>query len=137
MSAPLAHACDVVDQAEDLEPSIAATRQALEQALSSPTLPGIEDLLLGTVVITTYLTNETLDQSATAEWLRQRASLGLQLKQIQRHHHVPVLIAVTEGWLATPPLGAGCLTFNFHRYGPAGAPEEEAGAWQIDVISPE
>jgi hypothetical protein len=134
---PLVEACDVVDQAEDLEPSITATRLALEQALSAPALPAMEDLLSGTIVITTYFTNETLDQGAAAEWLRQRAGPALHLKQLQRHHHVAVLAATTEGWAPPTLPGAGCLTFYFHRYAPAGEIDEDAGDWKIDVIAVE
>jgi hypothetical protein len=110
----------------------------LEQALISPSLPEIEQLLYSSVVITSYpyFTNETLDQRAAAEWLRARAGSGLRVKQVQPHHHIPVVLAVTEGW-ALDAADSGCLTLYFHRYAPSGALDEDSGDWKIDVMGPD
>ena len=135
---PRTPACDVGSQVEDLEPSITAARQALGQVLSSPALPGLETLLFETTVITgyPYYTNQTLDQRAAADWLREGATPDLHLKQLQRHHHIPVLIAVTEGWRPEPPATTGCVTLYFHRYAPADEMADAMEYWKIDVIEP-
>ena len=127
--------CEVGPQADDAEPSVEETRRALEHALSAPSLPGIETLLLDTVVVSTSFSNETMEREAAAGWLRERAGSRLQAKQVQRHHHVPVLIAVTEGWSPASTVSTTCVTFSFHRYGPSGEPDDDAGAWLIDVIN--
>jgi hypothetical protein len=127
-----------VSQDTDLEPSITAARQALEQVLSSPLLPGLETLLFEKTVFTgyPYYTHQTLEQRATADSLRERATPELHLKQLQRHHHIPVLIAVTEGWLPKPP-ATGCLPLYFHRYAPADEMADAFEYWKIDVIESE
>jgi hypothetical protein len=113
-------------------------KSSLEQALSSSSLPEIEQLLYSRVVITSdpYFTTETLEQGAAADWLRARAGDGLRVKQVQPHHHVPVVLAVTDGWFLDTP-DSGCLTFYFHRYAPSGALDEDSGDWKIDVLGPE
>jgi hypothetical protein len=110
----------------------------LERVLGSPSLPEIEELLYSSVVITSspYFTTETLEQSAAADWLRERAGSGLRVKQVQPHHHVPVVLAVTEGWSLDTP-DSGCLTFYFHRYAPSGGLDEDDGDWKIDVLGPD
>lgn len=126
--------CDVGSQDESLEPVVATTRRALEEALGSPALPGVEALLADTVVISTLFSNEAMERDAAARWLRDRATASVRLKLFQPHHHAPMLEAVTEGWSAPTEQ---CLTVVFHRYAPSGAQGDDADLWQIDVITPD
>jgi hypothetical protein len=117
---------------------MAETRGALAHVLCPPSLPGIERLLFSTVVITGYSdpTTETLDQDTAAAWLRERATSTLGVKQLQRHHHVAVVLAVTDGW-SLDTSDSGCLTLYFHRYAPAEAMHEVGDYWKIDIIERE
>jgi hypothetical protein len=121
---------------EPLPPWLGDIHRALQRTLSSPSLPEIEPLLYSTVVITSYahFTNETLDQIAAAAWLREHARPELRVKQLLGHHHQPVVLAVTDGW-SLDASESGCLTFYFHRYAPADAPDEPGAYWWIDVIT--
>ena len=117
--------------------SIAETRRAFEQAVSSPGLRGIEVLLLGRVSITSRTGGEVLERDGAVRWLRQRSGPNLRLTQFDRHHHVPLLVAVTEGWRSTPPIITGRVGFSFHRYDPAGHQDDQYGQWKVDLISAE
>jgi hypothetical protein len=137
-AAPRAPACELETSSEPPPPWISEIRHSLARALSSRKLPDVEQLLYSSVVITSYpyFTTETLEQSAAADWLRARAGDGLRVKQVQPHHQIPVVLAVTDGWSLDTP-DSGCLTFYFHRYAPSGALDEDSGDWKIDVLGPE
>jgi hypothetical protein len=122
---------------DDLARSDAEARQPLERALSSPALPGIEDLLLDTVALAAPDGGQMVPRAAAARWLRERAQRGVRLIQFERHHHLPLIVTSSVGWLAKPPLARGRLGLNFHRYAASGVQDPEHGAWKIDTITVE
>ncbi len=112
-------------------------RQQLERALATPELPGIETLLLNRVAMSTNSGGEVLDRQAAAAWLRERAGPGIRIESVERNVLAVMMGVVTEGWPATPPLNAGGVRFNFHRYDASGNQDQERGDWLIDVITAE
>lgn len=116
----------VAAKEDDLERSVAEARQALQRALGSPGLPGIEALLLERVAISAPSGGETVDRAAATRWLRERAGPGLHVGSVHRHHHLPMLVAQTAG---------GRVTFVLHRYDASGMQDDLRGDWKIDTIS--
>ena len=123
-----------LDQGAVLDQSIAEARHAFEQALSSPSLVGIEGLLLDSVSLASPTGGEVLERGAAAQWLRERAAAGLRISDFLRHQHLASLVIVTEGWQNLAPISSGRMSFNLHRYDQAGRQDDERGTWKIDVI---
>lgn len=119
------------------DPNGTQTQAALQRALASPDLPGIENLLLNQVSLSTPDGGEVLDRPGAASWLRSHAGPGIQLTTFARSQQTVIIQAVTEGWPQQPPLTAGKVTMDFHRYDAEGHPDEESGNWMVDVIAAE
>lgn len=119
------------------EQGIADVRGRLDRAVSSWGLEGIEELLIDQVTISTPNGGERLSRNQAASWLRRRAGPGLRLMQIERHHHVALLVAQTEGWPNIAPIASGRVGFSFHLYGPTGRQDDEWGSWKVDVVTAE
>ncbi len=119
------------------EQGIVEVRDRLERAIRTAGLVGIEELLLDEVAISSPDGGERLNRDQAASWLRRRAGPGLRLSQFERHHHVALLVAQTEGWPNTPPIVSGRVGFSFHLYDAAGRQDDERGSWKIDVVTAE
>jgi hypothetical protein len=119
------------------EAEINELRQQIGRSLASPDLPGIEDLLLDRVLLSTSEGGQELDRPGAAAWLRDHAGPGLQVTRIDRSALAVLLEVLTEGWPHRPPISEGTVTFNLHRYDASGKQDEDNGAWRIDVIGAE
>jgi hypothetical protein len=126
-SAPVANA-----SAE--EARITDVSHALSAALASQDLPGIEDLLVDRVSLSTSEGGQVFDRPAAASWLRDHAGPGMQVGQVDRSSLSALLEIHTSGWPATAPILSGQVTFNLHRYDPNGIQDDDNGDWRIDVI---
>lgn len=135
LSAPLTRPTD--SHGPLSEQGIADVRGRLERAMSSSVLPGVEELFLDQVAVSSAIGGERLGRDQAVSWLRQRAGPGLRLSQFERHHHVALLVAQTEGWPSTPPIVSGRVGFSLHLYDAAGRQDEERGSWKIDAITAE
>ncbi len=116
------------------EARIADVSQQLSAALATQDLPGIEDLLVDTVSLSTTEGGQVFDRAAAASWLRDHAGPGLQVGQVDRSSLSALLEIHTSGWPDTAPIMSGQVTFNLHRYDPNGTQDDDNGDWRIDVI---
>ena len=120
-----------------IEQSVADARARFEQVFRSAALPGVESMLVETVVLAAPTGGEQLERAAAARWLRQRATGRIRITDFQRHQHQALVIATTQGWAAMVPLTGGQLGFTLRRYSTAGDQDPDHGDWLIDVIEAE
>jgi hypothetical protein len=116
------------------EEEIDALRQQIGRSLASPDLPGIEDLLLDRVLLSSSEGGQELSRADAATWLRDHAGPGLQVTRVDRSALSVLLEVSTEGWPIRPPVSDGTIIFNLHRYDASGRPDEDNGNWKIDII---
>jgi hypothetical protein len=116
------------------EARIADVSHQLSAALASQDLPGIEDLLVDRVSLSTSEGGQVFDRAAAASWLRDHAGPGLQVGQVDRSSLSALLEIHTSGWPDSAPIMSGQVTFNLHRYDPNGIQDDDNGDWRIDVI---
>jgi hypothetical protein len=116
---------------------IAAVQQSIDKSLADPGLPGIEQLLLDRVSLSTSEGGQVLERAAAATWLRDHAGPGIHITRIDRSALSVLLEVQTEGWPAKSPINQGRVTFNLHRYDQGGNQDEDNGTWKIDVIGAE
>jgi hypothetical protein len=116
------------------EEEINDLRQQIDRSLASPDLPGIESLLLDRVLLSSSEGGQELDRGGAADWLRDHAGPGVSVTRVDRSSLSVLLEVLTEGWPIRPPVTDGSVTFNLHRYDPAGKQDEDNGSWKIDVI---
>ncbi len=109
----------------------------MEQALGDPRLPGVEDLLLDHVSLSTSQGGSVLDNSHAATWLRDRATTGIKVSRVEAGTQSVMIQVVTEGWPNHDPIEQGRVSFTLRRYAPNGRPDEEKGDWKVDVIEAE
>jgi hypothetical protein len=119
------------------EARVDRVRQALSESLAAPDLPGIEELMIDRVSLSTTEGGQVLDRDAAAAWLREHAGPGLQIGQLDRSSLSALLEIQTHGWPNKPPIANGQVTFNLHKYDPNGTQDEDRGDWRIDVIGAE
>lgn len=103
--------------------------------MASPDLPGVEDLLLDHVALSTPAGGSIMDRSQAAQWLRDHAGPGVKVSRVDRGIQTVMLQVLTEGWPNKDPIQQGQVSFSLRPYDPNGRPNEEGGgSWQIDVI---
>jgi hypothetical protein len=117
---------------------IADVQSRMEQAMSSPSLPGIESLLLDHVSLSTPSGGSVMDDAETAAWLRDHAGPGIKLTQVDAGTQDVSVQVQTDGWPQNDPLQAGRVTFSLRRYDANGRQDQSGGGqWKIDVIEAE
>jgi hypothetical protein len=115
----------------------AQLQRRIEQALGDPRLPGVEDLLLDHVSLSTAQGGSVLDNDQAATWLRDRATTGIKVGRVESGTQSVMVQVVTEGWPMKDPIEQGRVTFTLRRYAANGRPDEERGDWKVDVIEAE
>jgi hypothetical protein len=109
----------------------------MEQTVSSPGLPDVESFLLDHVSLSTSKGGSILDSAQAAAWLRDHAGPGLQVTRIGRGTQTVMLQVETNGWPMKDPIEHGRVNFSLRRYDANGRPDEDSGAWKVDVIDAE
>ena len=115
---------------------VARIEREMRQATASPALPGIEDLLLDRVSLSTPNGSQVLDRAEAARWLRDHAGPGIEVDRVEPSSQTMLLEVLTHGWPSTDPIDEGVVTFNLRRYGAGGRPDE-SGEWKVDAIGAE
>jgi hypothetical protein len=117
---------------------IADVQTRMDQAVSSPSLSGIESLLLDHVSLSTPSGGSVMDASQTAEWLRDRAGPGIKVTQVDAGTQDVSVLVQTDGWPHDDPLQVGRVTFSLRRYDANGRQDPSGGGqWKVDVIEAE
>jgi hypothetical protein len=117
------------------EADVAAIQSRFEQSLGSPALPGIENLLLDHVSLSTQQGGSVMDSSEAAGWLRDHAGPGITVGQITRGTQDVMLLVLSQGWPDKDPVQNGQVIFSLRRYDANGRQDESgSGEWKIDVI---
>jgi hypothetical protein len=116
------------------EAEIAQLQRRMEQTFASPDLPGVEALLLDHVSFSTAQGGSIMDNSHAAAWLRDHAGTGIKVTRLERGTQTLMLHVLSDGWPARDPIQQGQVAFSLRRYDAKGRPDEEQGAWKVDVI---
>lgn len=117
------------------EADVAEIQSRFDQSLSSPSLPGIEGLLLDHVSLSTQQGGSIMDSSEAASWLRDHAGPGIKVGQITRGTQDVMLLVLSQGWPDKDPVQNGQVIFSLRRYDASGRQDETgSGEWKIDVI---
>ena len=119
------------------EAEINEVQRVIDQSVATADLPGIEQLLLDRVSLSTAQGGQVLDRDQAAAWLRDHAGPGIKVTRVDRSALSVLLEVQTEGWPLKDPISQGRVTFNLHRYDAQGNVDEDNGAWKIDVIGAE
>ena len=119
------------------EEDVAQLQRRLEQTLASPDLPGVENVLLDHVSLSTAQGGSVMDNAEAAAWLRDHAGPGLKVARLERDTQTLMLQVLTDGWPIKDPVQQGHVSFSLRRYDANGRPDEEHGDWKIDVIEAE
>jgi len=109
----------------------------LERIVSTPSMKGIEDLLLDRVALSTPDGGEVLDRDGAAQWLREHAGPGIKVTRVDPNTQTVLLEVESEGWPVANPIEQGRVTFNLRRYATNGRQDDDNGDWKIDVIAAE
>ncbi len=91
-------------------------------------------MLLDHVSLSTAQGGSVMDSAQTAAWLRDHAAPGIKVTRVEQDTQTQVLQVLTDGWPARDPIQQGHVSFNLRRYDSSGRPDEDAGAWKVDVI---
>jgi hypothetical protein len=117
---------------------VSALQRQIEQAVATPALQGIDQLLLDHVSLSTPGGGSVLDAADAASWLRARAGPGIKVTQVDRGTQEVMLQVQTQGWPSKEPIQQGQVNFSLRRYDANGRQDETgAGEWKIDVIEAE
>jgi hypothetical protein len=117
---------------------VADVQSRVEQAVSSPELPGIEGLLLDHVSMSTPQGGSVMDSAQAASWLRDHAGPGIKVSRVDRSTQEVMLQVETDGWPHKDPIQSGQVTFSLRRYDANGRQDESGGGeWKVDVIDAE
>jgi hypothetical protein len=116
---------------------VASVQRQVADVVATADLPGLESLLLDHVSMATPDGGQVLDRAAAAGWLRDHAGRGISVSRVDRGTQTVMLQVLTIGWPTNPPLQAGQVTLSLRRYDANGRPDEDNGAWRIDVIDAE
>jgi hypothetical protein len=115
---------------------VADVQHRFEQMLASSNLPGLDELLLDHVSLSTPDGGSVLSQGEAATWLRDHAGPGLEVTQVDRGTQEVMLVVLTDGWPKKDPIQQGQVSFSLRRYDADGRQDESGGGeWKIDVIS--
>jgi hypothetical protein len=112
----------------------AQLQRRFDQTIGDPRLPGVEDLLLDHVSLSTPQGGSVLDNDQAASWLRDRATTGITVTRTDAGTQSVMVQVVTEGWPNSDPIQQGRVIFTLRRYDRNGKADEENGAWKVDVI---
>jgi len=117
------------------EADVATVQARFEQILSSPALPGIQDLLLDHVSLSTQQGGSIMDSAEAASWLRDHAGPGIKVGQVTRGTQDVMLLVLSQGWPDKDPVQNGQVIFSLRRYDANGRQDDSGGGdWRIDVI---
>jgi hypothetical protein len=119
------------------EDEIARLQRQMEQILASPELPGVENLLLDHVSLSTPQGGSVMSASEAETWLRDHAGPGLKVSSLERATQALMLQVFTTGWPKQDPIEQGQLNFSLRRYDASGRLDDDNGDWKIDVIEAE
>ncbi len=113
---------------------MATVRRQLGEVLGSSSLSGIDAWLAPHVSMGSSEGGSVMEPSEAAAWLKQRAGSKMNVVGLNRSALAVVLEVQTDGWKQEPPMPAGRLTLNLHRYDATGRQDDDRGDWKIDVI---
>jgi hypothetical protein len=116
---------------------VAAIQRAMTAAVASARLPGIEDLLLDRVSLSTPAGGQVLDRAEAAAWLRDHAGPGITVDQVDANTQTLMIEVQTAGWPKQDPVEVGRIAFSMRRYAANGRPDEDNGDWKVDVMTAE
>ncbi len=117
------------------ENEIADLQQRFERALSTPSLSGIDALLLDHVALSTSQGGRALDSAETASWLRDHAGPDIKVTSVTRATQEGMVQVQTDGWPRKDPVQSGQVSFSLRRYDSNGRQDETGtGEWKVDVI---
>jgi hypothetical protein len=107
------------------------------QTLGSPTLSGINALLLDHVSLSTAQGGTILDATQATAWLRDHTAPSVKISRVERGTQSLMLQVYSDGWPPQDPIQQGLVTFSLRKYDANGRPNDESGEWKIDVIEAE
>jgi hypothetical protein len=114
---------------------VASVQAQFDQIVGSPSLSGIDGLLLDHVSLSTQQGGSIMDSSDAASWLRDHAGPGITVAQVTPGTQDVALQVLTDGWPQNDPIQNGQVTFSLRRYDADGRQDESGGGdWKIDVI---
>jgi hypothetical protein len=116
---------------------IARVQRRIDQVLSSPTMPGIDGLLLDHVSLSTAQGGSVMDSTQAAGWLRDHAGPTVKVSRVERGTQSLMLQVYTDGWPPQDPIQQGLVNFSLRKYDASGRQNDETGDWKIDVIDAE
>ena len=116
--------------ADDIE----QLRRRMERAVGGADLPGMDELLLDHVSLSSALGGTVMDAVEAAAWLRDHAGAGISVTGLEQATQSPMLQVQTTGWQHKDPIEHGQVTFSLRRYDANGKLDEDRGDWKIDVI---
>jgi hypothetical protein len=119
------------------EDEIAQVQRDMARIVADADLPGIEQVLLDRVALSTPAGGQVLDRAGAAAWLRDHAGPGLEVTRVDPNTQTVLLEVQTDGWPTRDPIEQGRVTFNLRRYAPNGRQDEDNGDWKVDVIAAE
>jgi hypothetical protein len=117
---------------------VAAVQSRFQQILSSPSLPGLEGVLLDHISLSTPEGGSVMDAGEAASWLRDHAGPGMSVAEVSEGRQDVMLQVMTEGWPQKDPLQTGQVNFSLRRYDANGRQDASGGGdWKVDVIDAE
>jgi hypothetical protein len=113
-------------------------QRRLQTILAASDLSGIDTLLLDHVSLSTPDGGSVLSSDEAASWMRDRASPGIKIVQVDRGTQEATLRVQTDGWQKKDPIQQGQVNFALRRYDANGRQDQSGGGeWKIDVIETE
>lgn len=110
----------------------------MERALQEDQLAELEPLMLEQVAIAVpQSVSQILPRQEVLSWLMERMDGEVRVASWREVEHYGLLEIVSEGWARRPPIQAGKVTFNLHRFDSQGRQDALRGTWRIDVLIPE
>jgi hypothetical protein len=120
------------------EADVNALQDQIQQILGRPDLSGIDALLLDHVSLSTPQGGSIMESGDAANWLRDHAGPGIQVKQVDRGTQDVMVQVLTDGWPTKDPIQQGQVSFSLRRYDANGRQDQSGGGdWKIDVIEAE
>jgi hypothetical protein len=114
---------------------VADLQRRIEQSVETPSLPGIDLLLLDHISLSTPAGGSVMTGDEAASWLRDHAGPGIKVARIDRGTQEVMLHVATDGWPDKDPIQHGQVGFSLRRYDANGRQDESGGGeWKIDVI---
>jgi hypothetical protein len=134
---PSASASPVALRPATTDDDAAEIQRRFMQIFADPLMPGMAELLLDHVSLSTKQGGSVLTNTQAVSWLTDHASTSVTVAQTDTGTQSVMLQVVTEGWPNADPIDQGRVTFTLRRYDQSGKPDEENGDWKVDVIDAE